>query len=134
MWGAAAESVLIICALQFQQAVACQLGMNVTCDRMCGTKSIVGCARTYSICRYVDVGTDPNKKVYVEKISDMVQANTASLEIDFVQLSRHATALAIWTVDAPTQLLAIFNESAARVVSRYFPKYSRTSTVRSTCG
>lgn len=73
--------------------------------------------------RYIDEGSDPNKKVYVERISDMVQANTASLDIDFVQLSRHATALAIWTVDAPTQMLAIFNESAARVVSRYFPKY-----------
>jgi DNA replicative helicase MCM subunit Mcm2 (Cdc46/Mcm family) len=59
----------------------------------------------------------------VERISDMVQGNFASLEIDFVQLSRHATALAIWTVDAPTQMLPIFNESAARVVARYFPKY-----------
>eukprot|EP00892_Ulva_mutabilis_P011114 jgi/Ulvmu1/8375/UM042_0081.1 len=61
--------------------------------------------------------------VYETRILDMVQANRQSLDVDFVQLSRHTTALAIWTVDAPQQMLQIFNAAAEALVDRRYKNY-----------
>jgi MCM N-terminal domain len=44
-----------------------------------------------------------NMPVYAERIMEMVQANKQTLEVDFIQLSKHQTALAIWAIDAPKQ-------------------------------
>ena len=61
--------------------------------------------------------------VYQNRIMEMVKANKQSLEIDFIQLSRHKTALAIWCVDAPQMMIEIFNEEATAAVASKFPAY-----------
>lgn len=61
--------------------------------------------------------------MYEGRILEMVKANRQSLDVDFVQLSRHTTALAIWTVDAPQQMLKLFNEAAEALVDRRYKNY-----------
>jgi MCM N-terminal domain len=72
-------------------------------------------------CRYKEDGRD--LPVYQERIVEMVQANKQTLEVDFIQLSKHQTALAIWAIDAPTQMFELFNEVARESVEEKFEKY-----------
>jgi DNA replicative helicase MCM subunit Mcm2 (Cdc46/Mcm family) len=72
-------------------------------------------------CRYAD--EDSRLPTYQERIVEMVQANKRTLEVDFVQLSRHQTALAIWAIDAPREMFELFNEVACKSVDEKFPNY-----------
>lgn len=73
-------------------------------------------------CSYQDEASTDGP-VYEARILEMVKANRQSLDVDFVQLSRHTTALAIWTVDAPQQMLKIFDEVAEALVDRWYKNY-----------
>ena len=61
--------------------------------------------------------------VYHERIVDMVQANKQTLEVDFIQLSKHQTALAIWAIDAPAEMFELFSEVAKEAVAEKFQAY-----------
>ena len=54
---------------------------------------------------------------------ELVQANKQSLDVDFIQLSRHQTALAIWAIDAPKEMFDLFNEVACASIDEKFPNY-----------
>lgn len=64
--------------------------------------------------------------VYQEKIVELVQANNQSLEVDFIQLSKHQTALAIWAIDAPSEMFELFSEVAHESVAEKFPQYIKS--------
>jgi hypothetical protein len=79
--------------------------------------------KTDPIFRYVEEGSTEQGPTYQLRIIEMVKNNKQSLEVDFIHLSRHETALAIWTVDAPTQMLRLFDDEARESLAEKFPKY-----------
>jgi DNA replicative helicase MCM subunit Mcm2 (Cdc46/Mcm family) len=73
------------------------------------------------MCRYSEEGK--HLPVYQDRIVEMVQSNKQTLEVDFIQLSKHQTALAIWAIDAPAQMFELFSEVAKESVDEKFPAY-----------
>lgn len=71
--------------------------------------------------RYTD--DDRGLPTYQERIVELVQANKQSLDVDFIQLSRHQTALAIWAIDAPREMFDLFNDVACASIDEKFPNY-----------
>jgi len=63
--------------------------------------------------------------VYVEQIREMCASNKASIEISYPQLSAAVPILAMWTIDAPRDVLEIFDEVASELIlsSDHFPCY-----------
>ena len=62
---------------------------------------------------FIDDGSNVN--VHQEKINAMCGENEQSLEVSYLHLSRAAPILAIWTADAPKDMLEIFNEVTLQV-------------------
>ena len=91
----------------------------------CAKHSIYHCKSndSHGGCRYKEVGSET--PVYQERIVEMVQANRQTLEVDFIQLSKHATALAIWAIDAPSQLFDHFSVVATEATEDKFQAYVR---------
>jgi hypothetical protein len=48
--------------------------------------------------------------VYAEAIRSMCAANLASLELDYEALAEQFPTLALWLLDAPAEMLIIFDE------------------------
>ena len=55
----------------------------------------------------------------------MCSLNRTSLEIDYSHLSQSQPFLAVWTADAPTQMLEIFDEVAMEFALTKFPDYKQ---------
>lgn len=62
---------------------------------------------------FIDDGSNVN--VHQERINGMCGENEQSLEVSYLHLSRAAPILAIWTADAPKDMLEIFNEVTLQV-------------------
>lgn len=65
------------------------------------------------------------KKVYKDKLDNMVAANLCSLELNYVQWIDSCPELAIWLADCPRPFLEILEEEANKFVSRHHPNYSK---------
>lgn len=95
--------------------------------------------RTF-LTKFVDPST--GALVYQERITTMCAQNRESLEVrfgsprrrpsltvcaaaqvKFVHLAKHCAILAIYIIDAPTEMLEIFDRVARLVVLRSFPNY-----------
>ena len=72
---------------------------------------------------------EKGKLVYHERILELGKANKSSLEVSWDHLSRseEVPILATWVVEAPAQMLPIFNRIARKEVLREFPSYDLIS-------
>ena len=68
-----------------------------------------------------------------EKIRTMCEENGSSFEVDYNVLASKCHVLAFFLPEAPTEVLAIFDEAAKSVVLSMFPKYETISKVSSNC-
>ena len=66
-----------------------------------------------------------------EKIRTMCEENGSSFEVDYNVLASKCHVLAFFLPEAPTEVLAIFDEAAKSVVLSMFPKYETISKVSS---
>jgi DNA replication licensing factor MCM2 len=64
--------------------------------------------------------------VYSERIKEMCDKNLQSLEINYVDLSRHETVLAYWIADEPSIIIPYLNQVAFEISSSvmFYPGYS----------
>lgn len=71
--------------------------------------------------------TDEKTKhlTYMERIRIMGANNSQSLVVNYSHLSSAEPYLAIWTADAPQEMLDIYNEVATSVTKIIFPDYER---------
>ncbi len=65
--------------------------------------------------------------MYEEKIQRMAESNGRSLEVSYAQLDQTQPLLSIWLSEAPTDMLAIFDEVASEIVKERFEFYDRIS-------
>ena len=65
------------------------------------------------------------QRVYLERINVMCSMNRESLEVKFAHLAKQYAILAIYTIDAPAEMLEIFDRVARLVVLRLYPDYDR---------
>merc|ERR1719295_911944 len=73
---------------------------------------------------YVD---ERGHSLYKEKIRTMCEENGSSFEVDYNVLASKCHVLAFFLPEAPTEVLAIFDEAAKSVVLSMFPKYETIS-------
>lgn len=68
--------------------------------------------------------------VYRERILELGKANKSSLEVSWAHLSQgeEVPILATWVVEAPAQMIPIFNRIARKEVLREFPSYDLISS------
>merc|ERR1719322_1595473 len=69
---------------------------------------------------YVD---ERGHSLYKEKIRTMCEENGSSFEVDYNVLASKCHVLAYFLPEAPTEVLAIFDEAAKSVVLSMFPRY-----------
>lgn len=69
---------------------------------------------------YVDAR---GQNLYREKVRTMCEENRSSFEVDYNILASECQVLAYFLPEAPTEVLAIFDEAAKSVVLSMFPKY-----------
>ena len=55
----------------------------------------------------------------------MCALNRGSLEVLFTDLAEMQSLLGIWLIDAPRELLVIFDEALHDIVLDFFPHYSK---------
>lgn len=79
--------------------------------------------------RFLRTYEEKGKLVYHERIMELGKANKSSLEISWDHLSKfdQTPVLATWIVEAPAQMLPIFNRIARKEVLREFPSYDLIS-------
>lgn len=65
------------------------------------------------------------QRVYLERINNMCSLNRESLEVKFAHLAKQYAILAIYIIDAPAEMLEIFDRVARLVVLRLYPDYDR---------
>ena len=73
---------------------------------------------------------DKGKLVYHDRIMELGKANKSSLEVSWDHLQRSEAdmpILATWVVEAPAQMIPIFNRIARKEVLREFPSYDLIS-------
>ena len=63
--------------------------------------------------------------VYLDRINSMCSLNRESLEVKFAHLAKQFAILAIYIIDAPQEMLEIFDRVARLVVLRMYPDYDR---------
>ncbi|KAJ8603544.1 hypothetical protein CTAYLR_004887 [Chrysophaeum taylorii] len=62
-------------------------------------------------------------ETYAERVRSMCSRNSSSLEVSYEHMSRNAPILATWVIDAPRDMLEIFDEVAREVTLSQFPAY-----------
>jgi DNA replication licensing factor MCM2 len=55
---------------------------------------------------------DKGRETYVDKIKHICAANLASLEVDYGQMSSSNPTLGVWVIDAPRDMIEIFDEAS----------------------
>lgn len=71
---------------------------------------------------YVD---ESGRSVFKEKLRTMTELNQQSFELEYTILAEEQPALALFLVEAPRQMLDIFNEAAKDVVLSMYPAYGK---------
>lgn len=71
---------------------------------------------------YVD---EAGRSVFKEKLRTMTELNQQSFELDYTILAEEQPALALFLVEAPQQIISIFNEGARDVVFSMYPAYGK---------
>lgn len=66
---------------------------------------------------------DVGDTVYAQRLRDMVRSNTASLEVDYVDLANRVPQVAIWVADLPNDVIPILDETAREVAAAEFEGY-----------
>ena len=74
---------------------------------------------------YVD---DKGHNIYKSAIKSMCESNGESLIIDYAHLCEAHPVLAMFAADAPTEVLAIFDQIAKEVVELSFPSYDQIAS------
>jgi DNA replication licensing factor MCM2 len=64
-------------------------------------------------------------RVYVDRINSLCLQNRESLEVKFAHLAKQYAILAIYIIDAPKEMLEIFDRVARLVILRLYPDYDR---------
>lgn len=71
---------------------------------------------------YVDEG---GRSVFKEKLRTMTELNQQSFELEYTILAQEQPALALFLVEAPHQILELFNSAAKEVVLSMYPAYGK---------
>lgn len=71
---------------------------------------------------YVD---EAGRSVFKEKLRTMTELNQQSFELEYTVLAEEQPALALFLVEAPHQIISIFNEAAKDVVFSMYPAYGK---------
>lgn len=74
---------------------------------------------------YVD---DAGRSVFKEKLRTMTEHNQQSFELEYTILAQEQPALALFLVEAPNEILEIFNPAAKEVVLSMYPAYERIAS------
>lgn len=74
---------------------------------------------------YVD---ESGRSVFKEKLRTMTELNHQSFELEYTILAQEQPALAMFLVEAPNELLDIFNPAAKEVVLSMYPAYERIAS------
>lgn len=61
--------------------------------------------------------------VYKERIREMCNKNKQSLEITYDHLVEFNSTIALWVAEEPLLIIPYLNESAKRLVNRWYPGY-----------
>jgi DNA replication licensing factor MCM2 len=106
--------------------------LNLGADQKCPLREYLGMeavrravARKFRdfLSDFVDNHT--GQRVYLERINNMCALNRESLEVKFAHLAKQYAILAIYIIDAPAEMLEIFDRVARLVVLRLYPDYDR---------
>lgn len=71
---------------------------------------------------YVD---EAGRSVFKEKLRTMTELNQQSFELEYTILAQEQPALALFLVEAPRQILDVFNAAAKEVVLSMYPAYGK---------
>ncbi len=67
---------------------------------------------------------DSGNCVYEQRIHDMCDANSRSLEVTYSHVSEKAPTLALWVAEQPSIMLPLLNEVALMVTAELYPNYT----------
>lgn len=65
------------------------------------------------------------QSVFGQKLRTMTELNQQSFELEYTILAREQPALALFLVEAPHQMIELFNEAAKSIVLSMYPSYER---------
>lgn len=68
---------------------------------------------------------ESGRSVFKEKLRTMTELNQQSFELEYTILAQEQPALALFLVEAPHQMLDIFNQAAKEVVFSMYPAYGK---------
>lgn len=68
---------------------------------------------------------ESGRNVFKEKLRTMTELNQQSFELEYTILAQEQPALALFLVEAPHQMLDIFNQAAKEVVFSMYPAYGK---------
>ena len=68
---------------------------------------------------YVEAGVGDSE--YKQRILEMCSSNRQSLEVSYIHLVRSEPQIALWTIDAPLEILEIFDEVLCEHVEALYP-------------
>lgn len=109
-----------------EQGLAINLGADQKCPlrqylAMDAIKRAVGRKFRNFLMKFVDEKTGQSR--YQERITLMCAQNRESLEVRFPDLAAFVPILAVYAIDAPAEILDIFDRVARLVTLRSFPNY-----------
>ena len=99
---------------EFQQPISSWIALDSTRREV---------ARRYRLFLLSFTDREDRLPVYKERIHAMCTAQSRSLLVSFVHLSRSVPLLAMWVADIPAQMLEIFDEVTMEVVLSMFKNY-----------
>lgn len=66
---------------------------------------------------------ESGRPTYAEKLKEMCDNNTQSLEINYIDLSKAETVLAYWIADEPSIIIPYLNQVAFEIAEQWYPGY-----------